>query len=344
MPRSWLVALAVLPLQSLPSRTEAQANSAPVQSAPTYGVYLRLVEAVKDQSFENVLQGVRRGIQSSGWVVVADYAPAVAASCSFRAHVFVVHSPTYAKQVLHHGLQAAFALPLRLAVYQDEGGTHVTAANPQSLNRTIIAESGIEALTDTAVAALRQMVAGEFPQHLAERQHGQMRDRGLIGKTMGIIAGGPFKDKLEKAVALRATSDSGLAEVASRAYQGLERTSDQGKWEIRPIYRLDLSEQGVVIIGVTGAKIEARSFQIVHQGDDEARKSLACPGIDHAAAFPIEIVMTREADEIKALIVDEMFRMKVYFEDAGKMKFATNMQMPGSIESEIRDKLEESLF
>jgi hypothetical protein len=31
--------------------------------------------------------------------------------------------------------------------------------------------------------------------------------------------------------------------------------------------------------------------------------------------------------------------MKMFFEDAGKMAFAKNMAMPGSIEDEIRDKI-----
>jgi len=37
--------------------------------------------------------------------------------------------------------------------------------------------------------------------------------------------------------------------------------------------------------------------------------------------------------------VDEMYRMKVYFEDAGMMAFAKNMTMPGSIQDEIEDMM-----
>ena len=43
---------------------------------------------------------------------------------------------------------------------------------------------------------------------------------------------------------------------------------------------------------------------------------------------------------IRVSLVDEMFRMKMYFEDAGKVAFAKNMGMPGSIEDEIRQKVE----
>ena len=34
--------------------------------------------------------------------------------------------------------------------------------------------------------------------------------------------------------------------------------------------------------------------------------------------------------------IDAMFRMKMYFEDAGQMKFARNMMMPGSIADELK--------
>jgi len=41
--------------------------------------------------------------------------------------------------------------------------------------------------------------------------------------------------------------------------------------------------------------------------------------------------------------VDAMFRMKMYFEDAGKWAFMKNMGMPGSLADEIRVKVRESL-
>jgi hypothetical protein len=107
---------------------------------------------------------------------------------------------------------------------------------------------------------------------------------------------------------------------------------------------LDKSDQGAVIMGVTGEPMEAKAFQIVGPGNNSARDGLACPGIDHAAAFPIELVLVEEEGRVVVTIIDAMFRMKMYFEDAGKVKFAANMLMPGSIEDEIRDKVEESLY
>ena len=98
------------------------------------------------------------------------------------------------------------------------------------------------------------------------------------------------------------------------------------------------------MIGMTSGEMEGKAFDIVKEGTDEARADFACPGLAHAAAFPLELVLVEEDGEVKVLIIDAMFRMKMYFEDAGKMKFAANMKMPPSLEGEMRDKIEDSLY
>ncbi|MBI4690683.1 MAG: hypothetical protein HY754_10540 [Nitrospirae bacterium] len=56
-----------------------------------------------------------------------------------------------------------------------------------------------------------------------------------------------------------------------------------------------------------------------------------------AFAFPIEVIVYREDGMVKVATLDEMYRMKVYFEDAGKWAFMKNMGMPGAIEKEITE-------
>jgi len=51
----------------------------------------------------------------------------------------------------------------------------------------------------------------------------------------------------------------------------------------------------------------------------------ACPGIDHPAAYPVEVVLTQEGDQVRVNVVGEMYRMRMFFEDEGKMKFPRNM-------------------
>ena len=312
--------------------------AAPILPAgPRYGVYLRLVDAPLG-AYEQMSAAVAPAVQNLGWPLLATYDVATG-GCQYKARVFVVQAPSYAAEVLKNGPRAAFAIPLRLAVFQDEQGTHLAVANPQNLARTIVGET-FEGPPAQVVAQLRTMTASGFPGKPVAVQYGQMRDQGLIEKTMGIMAGGPFAGKIDPIRSTKATAAMGPREVADRIMAASKQAT--GRWGIHSVYRLDLPEQNAVLIGLNGDAREWKAFGIVGPGLDETRKSFACPGIDHAAAFPVELLVVREGDQVRVLMIDEMFRMKIYFEDAGKMKFAANMQMPGSIEDEMRDLVDDA--
>lgn len=51
-------------------------------------------------------------------------------------------------------------------------------------------------------------------------------------------------------------------------------------------------------------------------------------------------MVARDDDKISVRLVNVMYRMKMYFEDAGKWAFTKNMKMPGSIQVEIEKKIE----
>ncbi|HEX5817947.1 MAG TPA: DUF302 domain-containing protein, partial [Gemmatimonadales bacterium] len=300
----------------------------------THGVFLRLADGPAG-SHAAMVKAVPALLDRAGWRLLTQF-EAGTDGCRYKAQVFVVHAPDYAREVLRHGARAAFALPLRLAVYEDEAGVHLALANPRSLARTIVEEQGFEGPPADVVATLQRAIAAGFPGTAVTVDYGQSRTAGLIGKTMGVVAGGPFPDKIETAATVkggRSVSDVATAIAAVAA-------SPTTRWHLHLAYRLDLPEQDVVVLGLTGDRMEAKAFAIVGEGGDATRKGYACPGIDHAAAFPVELVISRDKDAVKVQLVDEMFRMKMYFEDAGTMKFAANMQMPGSIEDEILDLVE----
>lgn len=314
------------------------------QDGGEHGVYVRLAEAVPGD-FTAAVTSLEQAFEASDWQIVASYSTGlVGDDCSYRAQVFAAHNSDYASELIQHNWLGAFALPVRLAVFEDETGVHVTVMNPLSLNRTIVDETAVGSPSSSLLSQIQAIVTQAFPGATTGGEYGQMRSQGLIGKTMGIMAGGPFPDKIDEVASAKVSGPEGLLETADRVYSGLQELSGKRKWGSRPVYRLDLVDQGMVIIGVTGEPIEAKAFSIVGSGGDDSRKDMACPGLDHAPAFPIEVVLRYEEDRVRVYLIDEMFRMKMYFEDAGKMKFAANMRMPGSIENELRDKIEESLF
>jgi len=131
--------------------------------------------------------------------------------------------------------------------------------------------------------------------------------------------------------------------VARRLHDGLARQAGAGEWKLRPAFLEDLAPRDIVVLGITGEPMEAKSFDIVGAGADASRRVMACPGIDHAASYPLELVLVQEDQTVHIQVVDEMFRMKMYFEDAGMMAFARNMGMPGSLGGELRQKVSAAL-
>lgn len=309
------------------------------QRAADQGVYLR-VGASAAGTYDATVQAVRGAVASAGWTVLADYDAGVNRKrCEYRGRVFVVNWPEYATAAVRDGIQGAFAAALRLEVFEDEGGVHVAAVNPRSVNRTIVAEEGRDAewarLTERLETVLHGAAAG------ATSQYGQRRDRGRIGRTMGVMAGGPFGEKVKTLVTVQ-SGPEGARGLARHLYQGLERQAAAGEWRLRPVYVLEASPT-IFVVGVTGEPVESKSFDIVGPGADGSRKSMRCPGLDHAAAYPLELVLVQEGQAVHVRTVDEMYRMKLYFEDAGMMAFAKNMGMPGSIGDELKAKVRAAL-
>lgn len=307
-----------------------------------HGVYVRLLDAPSG-SLTAVMDGLRAAAGGAGFQVLAEERAGVNSDrCSFGASVLTLHDPGYAAALLAADPLGAFAMALRIAVFEDEDGVHAALANPLSLNRTVLNDKDDGGAGVGMVERLRSVAVSAGVGTVAHGEYGQVRSVGLIGKTMGIMAGGPFPDKVDEIARIPGEEVGGLAGAAARL-AAVEPGGGSWKWRMRGVYEVVLPDRRVAVVGMTGERMEREAFDIVGEGSDKARASYACPGIDHAPAFPVELVLTEEGGDIRVLLVDEMFRMKMYFEDAGKTKFAMNMRMPGSIEDEIRDKVEEAL-
>lgn len=325
IPRAALALLASACLMS-PARAHAQGDQR---------VYVVITDSVP-LSVPATASAVSDALTRNGWAVLADHAVGTdRARCSYGARVVVAHQPVHTASLVARGALAAFAVPVRIGIFEDERGVHVAMVNPLSVERTIVAESGLEASGRALVNDVAGIVAAATRGRRVNRPYGQSRDRGLIGKTMGVMAGGPFAGQVETILTATGGTPADVRRVADEVWQRLQQPS-RGKWQLRGVYRLDLDEQGVVVLGVSGAAMENKAFGIVGAGADDARAGFKCPGIAYAPAFPLELVVRREGGTVKVEIINAMFRMKMFFEDAGRMTFARNMGMPGSIADELK--------
>lgn len=283
----------------------------------TQGVYVTLLSGLKTDVGETAAKA-EAALKGAGFAVLASFDNGVPPGCKAAARTIVFASEPWAAEVLSGGADKAFGLPMRLAVYGDAAaGASVALVNPVSLLRTFYASDAKDAAAQKAVddvaAALAPLGA------VSPKQAGQLRDSGAIGG----MGGGAFSEKIVPILAPARPP----AEVAEALKAGI---ADAAGW--RAVYAYKASDD-VFVVGLTNGKTEGRAFGIA--GEKRATQANPFPGIDHAAAFPIEVVVTKKGAGSSVTILKEMWRMKLYFQDAGNWAFMKNMQMPGDIQNEI---------
>jgi len=289
-------------------------HGAPVEK--TQGVYVTLLSGLK-ADVGGTAAKAESALEGAGFAVLASFDNGTPQGCQAKARTIVFASEPWAAEVLSGGAEKAFGLPMRLAVYGDASGTSVALVNPVSLLRTFYASDAKDAAARKAVddvaAALAPLGA------VSPKQAGQLRDNGEIGG----MGGGAFSDKIVPVLAPARPP----AEVAEALKAGI---ANAGGW--RAVYAYKASDD-VFVVGLTNAKTEGRAFGIA--GEKRATDANPFPGLDHAAAFPIEIVIAKKGAGCSVTLLKEMWRMKLYFQDAGNWAFMKNMQMPGDIQKEI---------
>ena len=290
--------------------------------AEDLGMYVKVLDKAQG-TFDEVVKNTEQALVKNGWHVLASYNAAVPGGCNHRAHTLVINSPAYAEKILSHGVRSAFALPLRVGIYTDENGIAISYLNPASLNRTVLGDNVEKALSINTAKELSAILASAARGRVVNQQIGEIRSEGYVGG----MGGGAFAEKIGD-IYKREDAGNAFKETAAKVKEGI--TSNTKGWRL--VYALDLGSN-IVVYGVDKARTEARAFEIA--GEKRASKVNACPGVDHASAFPIEVIVYRERGMVKVVLLDEMYRMKLYFEDAGKWAFMKNMGMPGSIEKEI---------
>ena len=298
----------------------------------TYGVYQYVVQRAEG-SIEEISDAIATAAVDNGWMVAGVTDSKDPNHCDYTSRVIVLYDARYADAVIRaNTMTGPYAALDRVNIFQDEDGTHVSVVNPISITRTILMDdSSYMDLSRKHLQDLRSLILSSVKGTESTAQYGQYRTKGYIGKTMGVVAGGKFKDLIRNKFKV----DKGtVAETGEAIAAGFgEKTK---KWGLKLVYKVNVPAHDVFIVGISGSPMDTKSFQIVGAGRDEARKKFACPGLSHAGAYPLEIVVYKDANgTIQVATIDVMYRMKMFFEDAGKWAFMKNMGMPGSIQDEI---------
>ena len=290
----------------------------------TQGVFVTLLSGLKGDVAGTAAKA-ESSLKAAGFEVLGSFDNGVPSGCREKARTIVFASAAWTSEVLSGGGEKAFGLPMRIAVYSHASGVSVSVVNPVSLLRTFYVSDAKDAVAQKAVETVATVLAPLGT--VSPKQAGQLRDSGEIGG----MGGGAFAEKI---VTILAPAKA-PAEVAEALKAGIAETSG---WHA--IYAYKASDD-VFVVGLTNAKTEGRAFGIA--GEKRATQANPFPGLDHAAAFPIEVVVAKKGAGSSVTLLKEMWRMKLYFQDAGNWAFMKNMQMPGDIQNEIEAAIKKAV-
>jgi len=280
----------------------------------------------------------------------------------FRAFLILVTCPSFDSLLVNYGNRYAANWILRVGVYQDQNGSQVQIANPEAMTRIIcndLPDGDYKILVDAAIKVkqkLRNTIIAAVEGNAVTTQMPPVRSDERIRKAKKdmIMMVGPmtfFKNRNQFPILnevqvgddASVTFNKVLAEVEQNIrnfkpaendidYHWCQNPETNLQWQI--VCTVKSPERNAAVIGITRGRTEALSFHICGMNRDSEANPV--PGIDHVAAYPIEVVVFEEEGKIKVGTTREMFRMDMFFWDAGKMAFMKYMKMPKTLDKSIK--------
>lgn len=283
--------------------------------------------------------------------------------CGYEAKLIIFTSPEYIDLLTSFGNKYLVASFLRAGIYQTPAGTQITFANPETINRVIfndLEEEKYKEIIDATIKVKQELVDLTHALQLGENVNIELEpirdDEDLFeaSRDMFMMVGPMtfFQDEDQFPMIYSEENTAGiqgltilLNKIQSNLKEFEPMEDDiEYRWTPNPtdlqwevIAETFSADSAAVLLGITRPRTEAVSFRIA--GEKRQDENNFCPGIDHCSAYPIEVLLISEENIINVYSPREMFRMDMYFWDAGKMAFMNYMQMPGILDESIKKAL-----
>lgn len=338
--------------------------------ASDHGIYLKTLSNVS-ADIEQTSAALSSAFKSAGYNVLAEHDIATpdlireeaAEKCGYKARILLLEYEPYTKIVTSFGSKYLVAAFLKIGLYETNGGMQVAVTDPETINRIVfndLPDEEYEKIVNETIQFKNSFVEivhsigdGTAVQEAMPpiRDDEDLRD---ASRDMFMMVGPMtfFDDEDQFPQIFSAStsnSKSGLLKLKEklltnlnsftpgeddRDYQITKNESDL-KWKI--IGEITAPDSSAVLLGITRPRTEALSFHIA--GGPRQTDQDLCPGIDHASAYPVEVLLLADKYKVFVYTAREMFRMDMYFWDAGKMSFMKYMNMPKMLDNSIKKAL-----
>ncbi|MDA8364862.1 MAG: hypothetical protein M0Z84_13860 [Gammaproteobacteria bacterium] len=314
-----------------------------------YGVFERVLEA--SGSFAQTNKALEKSIAASHLVLHATDNIAVPHNIQ-QARVYILTSPTYENVAKDMPPDTVSAQILRVAVYTYGPGkkTQIDMANPVALAMVYYAKSKeYPQMLAAAKAASQEImnVVDKVPGTPVAKQLAPLRSESDLNSFDG---DGPAKmmadwdnwresqDTVYKAKPANfAATVAKVAAALNASSKGASNPDNSSAWHI--VSEIPVGTNAVWF-GIDNAYTQNKCIRINSQFRSRGKtKDAPYPGVDHAPALPLEVLVINNGKRVQVAQYGEMWRMQLYFWDSGYLAFATNTLIPSTIYGSIKNAL-----
>jgi len=315
--------------------------------AEEYGTFERLLEA--SGSFEQTTSALEKALAESKFTLQGKR-DLTYDDKQQEVRIYVLTSPAYMEAAKNEAPNTISAQILRIGVYQYGPGkpVHIDMANP--LAQAMVFYSGSKNYGQLIAAAKAvgqefHEVVGKVPGKPVQVQLEPIRTEKTLNKFNG---DGPAKMMAkwrnweESQNLVFSDKAENFQAVVAKVERALQASKDKGVhdssgWSL--ISKIPVGPNAVYF-GISNQYTENKCIRINSDFRSEGKAPDApYPGVDHAPALPLEVIVFNDGKEVKVVQYGEMWRMQLYFWDSGYMAFAKNTLIPSIIFSSIEEAL-----
>ena len=321
--------------------------SGAARAADEHGIFERILAA--SGSFEETSAALEKNLGESKLKLHATHDLKIPDAAQ-KARVYVLTSPAYLEAAKGAPANTVSAQILRVAVYQFGEGkkTYINMANPAAHAMVFYAgQKDYPQLLAAAKAASQEIrdVAAKVPGKAETVQLEPTRSEKTLKKFNG---DGPAKMMAkwrnweESQILLFEGKPEDFAAIVARVEKALAASKDKGAddssgWRL--ISQVPVGANAVYF-GISNNYTESKSIRINSDfRSDGKTKDAPYPGVDHASALPLEILVINDGKTVRAVQYGQMWRMQLYFWDSGYMAFTKNTFVPNAIFGSIKKML-----
>ncbi|MHB8257616.1 MAG: hypothetical protein ACYDHY_00565 [Acidiferrobacterales bacterium] len=314
-----------------------------------YGVFERILDA--SGSFAQTNQALEKSIAASHLVLHATDNIAVPHNIQ-QARVYILTSPAYENAAKDMPPNTISAQILRIAVYTYGPGkkTQIDMANPVALAMVYYAKSKEYPQMIAAAKAVSQEIKDVVAKVPGTPVSVQLAPRRSESDLNSFDGDGPAKmmagwdnwresqDTVFKAKPENFAATVAKVSAALRASsKGADNADNSSAWHV--VAEIPVGPNAVWF-GIDNAYTQNKCIRINSQFRSRGKtKDAPFPGVDHAPALPLEVLVINNGDHVQVAQYGEMWRMQLYFWDSGYLAFATNTLIPSTIYGSIKHAL-----